>query len=536
MNNPNKLFANAIDPMEIAEKHINLNPLYYDHTKLWWKWEEESTKWVFIDETDILNNLRESFEIVGLTSPGFKSSLMESFRLEARRNEPEKIKPSWVQFGDMIYDVANNDEIMSTPYHFVTNPLSYKIGKTEETPVMDKLFNEWVGKEQSETLYQIIAYCCLPSYPINRIFAFVGSGSNGKGRFFELINRFIGLKNITSTELDVLISNRFESSKLYKKLVCMMSETNANTIKQTSILKKLSGGDLIGYEMKNKNPFEDYNYAKILISTNTLPQTGDNTDGFYRRWQIIKFNNKFGEGEDPLNRIPDVEYNNLALKCLNILKDLWVTRKFKHEGSIEDRREAYESESDPFGKFWDQFIVTDVEGDISKSKFAKELNSYLKKNGYRNMNDMEIARRMKEQGIDSIRTSFNTDEGKTIRYRTWVNIDWNSSGKNNHLSTLSTLSTLSQLIPSYSKSELNTLDTLDTLDMPKTFKQKEEFISIALINQFTISEEMGKKTLSIEELEVLTNSQYTDFHTELDLLLTNGNIFEVKPGVFKLLN
>src|SRR6056297_1429999 len=209
------LVAKDLDPIKLAEHHLNENPLYYDHAKLWWKWEEENTKWVFIDETDILNNIRDAFEIVGLTSPGFKSSIMEAFKLEARRNAPEKIKPSWVQFGDTIYDVANGDEIMSTPHHFVTNPLAYSIGESDETPIMDQLFKEWVGEEQAETLYQIIAYCCLPSYPINRIFAFVGSGSNGKGRFFELINRFIGLKNITSTELDVLISNRFESSKLY---------------------------------------------------------------------------------------------------------------------------------------------------------------------------------------------------------------------------------------------------------------------------------------------------------------------------------
>lgn len=33
----------------------------------------------------------------------------------------------------------------------------------------------------------------------------------------------------------------------------MMGETNFNEMSETSILKKLTGGDLIGFEYKNKN-------------------------------------------------------------------------------------------------------------------------------------------------------------------------------------------------------------------------------------------------------------------------------------------
>ena len=68
-----------------------------------------------------------------------------------------------------------------------------------------------------------------------------------------------------------------------------MGETDFNEMKKTSMLKKLSGGDLIGFEYKRKDPFEDKNYAKITISTNNLPSTSDKTIGFYRRWLIIDF-------------------------------------------------------------------------------------------------------------------------------------------------------------------------------------------------------------------------------------------------------
>jgi len=54
------------------------------------------------------------------------------------------------------------------------------------------------------------------------------------------------MQNVCSTELDSLISSRFEVTRLHKKLVCLMGETNFGEIRKTSILKKLTGKDIIG--------------------------------------------------------------------------------------------------------------------------------------------------------------------------------------------------------------------------------------------------------------------------------------------------
>ena len=53
-------------------------------------------------------------------------------------------------------------------------PLDKLDGRTPldvaNTPTMDKLFEEWVGKEYVQTLYEIISYCCYMDYPIHLIF------------------------------------------------------------------------------------------------------------------------------------------------------------------------------------------------------------------------------------------------------------------------------------------------------------------------------------------------------------------------------
>ena len=61
-------------------------------------------------------------------------------------------------------------------------------------------------------------------------------------------------------------------------------------------------------------PFDDINYAKLIIATNNLPATTDKTMGFYRRWMIIDFQSIF-RSKDILKDIPEEEYSYLGLKC-----------------------------------------------------------------------------------------------------------------------------------------------------------------------------------------------------------------------------
>jgi putative DNA primase/helicase len=264
---------------------------------------------------------------------------------------------------------------------------------------MDKIFAEWVGFEYTKTLYQILAYCLLPDYPLHRIFCFIGAGMNGKSKFLELLRKFIGEENVTATELDTLISSRFEVTRLYKKLICQMGETNFSELNKTSILKKLSGGDMIGFEYKNKTPFESVNYAKILISTNNLPTTSDKTIGFYRRWLIIDFPNQFSEKKEILSDIPEVEYENLAFKCIGILRELMQIKEFHNEGSIEDRMKKYEDHSDPLEKFIKEFTIDSPDGYVWKFEFEKKLNEWCKENRHRQISEVVIGKKMKEKGI-----------------------------------------------------------------------------------------------------------------------------------------
>tara|TARA_R100001530_G_scaffold25421_1_gene20488 strand:- start:5757 stop:7079 length:1323 start_codon:yes stop_codon:yes gene_type:complete len=422
LNAPEEIFK----PQGQVKFYIEQQPIYYDENDLWWIWDLVLLRWKISNEVDILNMI-EKITGEDIISPKNRTLILNSLKQECRKTKPKDIKPTWIQFKNKIVDVETGKQFDATPEYFVTNPIPHKLhnGNYELTPVMDKIFEEWVGKDYVQTLYEIIAYCLIPAYPLNRLFCFIGAGMNGKTCYLNLLQRFLGKENVCTTELDTLISSRFEVTRLHKKLACLMGETNFDEMSKTSWIKKLTGGDLIGYEYKNKPHFHDFNYAKILIATNSLPTTTDKTLGFYRRWLIIDFPNLFSEQKDILSEIPDEEYEALALKCTSILHELLKKRRFHNEGDVKSRMDKYEAKSDFLQKFLDDFVIENCDGYITKADFRKKFQEWCVENRHRQMAENTISKKLKVKGIDAGRKYAQwLFDGKGGQLNVYLGVKW----------------------------------------------------------------------------------------------------------------
>ena len=383
-----------------VQRFFAIQPFCYDQSKIFWFWNKEEFKWEIVDETDLMNAIDDALAFGGETvTANVKQNYIEAFKRIGRKNKPKDMPITWIQFKENIYDYKNDEMINATPEYFCCNPIPHDLGDSEETPIMDKIFEEWVGNDYIKLLYEIIAYCMLQDYPLARIFAFIGSGSNGKTCYLTLLKKTIGEENCSATSMDRIIKT-FGTTSFYKKLACLLGETNYNQLEKTEMLKRLSGGDLIDYEFKGKNIFSSKNYAKILIATNTLPITLDKTDGFYRRWCCVYFSNKFSEKIDILNNIPKEEYNNLCKKCLNLIKEINERRCFTNEGSLEERKQKYEKYSNPLKLFIEEKCVIDINVDLPAFEFYDSFLSYLRERGYREMNKHEVGNLMNDLGYE----------------------------------------------------------------------------------------------------------------------------------------
>jgi len=410
--------STRIDWRALAKDTIEKQGLFYDATQLWWMWNDEEKMWIIVDETDILNTVDEALDCVENTlKSSVKAEIIEALKREGRKHKPKELPSECIQFKDKIINIKTLESFGATKDYFALNPIPWSPNKEQECPTIDKLFEDWVGKEDKELLYEICAFCLYPKYFIHRIIVLTGGGSNGKSKFLGLLKKLVGTNNHASTEVELITANRFESVKTYKKLIIEMGETNFDKIRNTSKLKRMCGEDTIGFEFKNKKPFDDVNYAKIIIATNCLPQTEDRTDGFYRRWLIQGFHNQFEETNgDILETIPEEEYSGLATKCIGVLAKLMEKNAFCKDGSIQERREAYEKHSNPLQNFIDTLYEKDVNGKEPLYSFFDDYIAYLDEKKFRRIKKEELMKQLRNEGFDVERETIKRGDKYTKWY------------------------------------------------------------------------------------------------------------------------
>lgn len=382
-------------------------PFYYDRSRIFWLWNKEEKKWELSDEIDFLNKIQEMLGIETINSKA-RSELEAGFKQVGRKHKPKDIEKSWVQFKDKIYDIKTGDSFEATPEYFVTNPIPWNVGESEDTPTIDKYFEEWVGKEDKQSLYEFMAYNISLDKFMQRIFAFCGGGSNGKGTFIKLNYKFLGEENCVSSEIKQLSENQFEPAILFRKLLCVMGEVSYDDLKNTNMLKKLGGEDKISFQFKGKTPFTDENTATCVCLTNSLPTTPDRSTGFYRKWKIEDFPNQFEDiSKNLIDEIPKVEFENLAKKSLKILKELYKTKKFNNEGTFEERERKYEERSNPVMRFIEEYCAEDVGDNLQLRDFTNKCNEYLKNKHLRIMTAIQIGKSLRNEGFSVGKRTFD---------------------------------------------------------------------------------------------------------------------------------
>lgn len=385
--------------------------IYFDNGKNFWMWNHDLNVYQRIDETEILVQVTEHLDLT-IYSKDFKNQVLEGIRQTGRLRRVKPTKTGWIQFENGVFDVETNTVFEASPDYFFVSQIPHKLGDTEETPILDKLFEDWQG-DQAELLKEICAYCLVDDYPIQRIFAFIGPGSNGKGQFMKFLKRLVGFDNAVGTDLDRLSDSRFEASKLYKKKVAFVGETNY-TLSRTNMLKMLTGGDTISGEFKGKDPFDFVNTAKIIIATNGLPITTDRSDGFYRRWCSIEFKNKFPDGKDIIDTVPEIEYQNFCKKAIRLLKNIIDTGKL-HEPDILTRKEQYEKLSNPIQAFLNDECTLSEEAFVPVWYLYEQYNLYREPKGHRHILQNDFSKIVEGMGYNRKQKWFSSKDITTYK-------------------------------------------------------------------------------------------------------------------------
>lgn len=396
-----------------AKCFISAQPLYYERKGQIWLWDKESYSWIKKDETDILNLIRSILPQLDTINSKERNEILEALKQVGRMNKPQEIKSSWVQFKDKIYDIETGEVFDSTPEYFVSNPINWNVGEIEDTPTIDKYFKSWVNSEDDvKKLYEIISWVIVPKMFIHAFWFLHGPPGTGKSTFVNLLIKFIGEQNKTSTSIDRINNNaRFETYNWYKKLLITMSEvSSANDLRNSGLLNQATGEDSIPYEIKGGDTFSGISYGKFIYPTNKWLKI-DGEDGFGRRVRYLKFENRFEKEKDILSEIPEWEFENLAKKCLRVAKELWKKRNFTGDVSISERIKGYQEISKTELEWFieNECDITAPEGKIPFGEFHSKFMIYLQQLKKGTWSLIKVSKELKKLGFETRNHSWKVE-------------------------------------------------------------------------------------------------------------------------------
>jgi len=288
-----------------------------------------------------------------------------------------------------LYDVDNDRFFKHTPGYLSINqkPIFYK--KEAKSKRFIKFLQEVLYPKEILTAIDAMAYTIHRDYTIETIFILFGFGNNGKSVYTAVITFMHGIDNVSNVPLTEMLGDRFAISDLENKDVNIDNELSGQTIKESAVIKRLTGGtrQRIRIQRKNQKAYDTTIYAKLIFNANRMPDSQDTSDAYNRRITSIAFPNTFeGKTEDKqlISKLTDDPneisgiFNMLMRSLRRIKRDREI---YVNEKTIEEKRLKYERTVNPIKCFLEEAIAEDsrVEDKIQKEHFHQGYEKYCTK-------------------------------------------------------------------------------------------------------------------------------------------------------------
>ena len=252
--------------------------------------------------------------------------------------------------------------------------------------------------ERVMLLQQWAGYLLTSNLRQQKFLLITGEGANGKGVFFELIERMVGRENCTHIPL-AQFGRPFVLATTIGKVANLSSESSAaiDAFGET-VLKSYTAGDAMSFQRKYQDAIEVIPTAKVMIATNQLPKFHDKSQGIWRRMLFVPFEKVYDEDEQNKNLADELAQGlpgifNWALKGMELLQeDGGFISPVKCRNALED----YKRSVNPARAFLqDNYeIDAEVEGVPCEDVYSQYKN-WCDENGCRALNSSNFGKEVK---------------------------------------------------------------------------------------------------------------------------------------------
>lgn len=283
--------------------------------------------------------------------------------------------PHKVPFKNGVLNLKTSELEQHSPDNYNSFLIPWDYDPDAQCPNIHEFLDDVTASEEDkETLIEAAATVLLPDL-MGKAFMLTGKGMNGKGKYLDLVKKMVGEKDYKEEDLQQVENGRFASKELFQKLAWISDDLPPTKLDTGSTFKSIVDGTDTRGEFKNGAHFQFKNYATPIFAANEIPETDDQTDGFFRRWIIINFPYQFRDNPDEDNprhkqRIPekqldekilsDKEIRGFVNEAASALEVIWQDGKYTHSQGIDEVREMWNTYSNPVDTFIERYLQQGV--------------------------------------------------------------------------------------------------------------------------------------------------------------------------------
>lgn len=332
-------------------------------------------------KSDLLNTLNSTINLMTGMQRDFKREDYLTKGLELKF-DPLASCPTFIAFLNRIF---NNDQEL---IQFVKRALGYSItGKTSER--------------------------C--------IFICYGNGRNGKSTLLDLIQFILGdyaLRTPTSTLTAKNNDNGIPNdiARLRGARFVFASETEQTHKLNESLIKDLTGGDIITARFMRAEFFQFKPECKIWIGTNHKPRIHGTDEAIWDRIILTPFTVRIPREEIDIE-LPaklQAEAEGVLAWLIEGAKE-WYENGLNPPKSVLAATDTYRQESDILGQFIDDCCELLPDAVVSKSELFTKYEIWAKENTNHPISKIEFGRRLRDRGLQEAMKGHNN-------IRSWVGI------------------------------------------------------------------------------------------------------------------
>lgn len=340
-------------------------------------------------------------------------------------NDVESGSENLIPFKNGILDIETGELLQFSPEHVVSNKIPWNYNRAANSELADQTLDKITCNdlEIRSIIEEMIGSCFYRSSTLGggKCFILTGEGKNGKSTIVYILNKILGLENISALDLKSL-NERFSTVRLYKKLANIGDDISEEFNADASNFKKIVTGDRIEAEEKGQLKFEFEPYCKLVFSANVIPRIRDKTGAAQRRLLIVPFNAVFDDS-DP-NFDPKIKYKLVKQEAIEYfikigvegLKRVLANKRYTTSVKVQKELEEYAERNNPILSFIKDCEDEDLHiKNEPVSKVYEKYQGFCIRNGYSALAKNEFSKQ--------IPRVMNVENKKLKGVRCFVSID-----------------------------------------------------------------------------------------------------------------